>query len=67
VPAHDTHAGTHDLVQQVVGQAVCPVMTVKSPKFPPGYRPAGREGGEERTGPGRSETAGKQEAIAPGR
>jgi nucleotide-binding universal stress UspA family protein len=56
LPAHDADAAAHALVQQMVGQAVCPVMTVKSPKFPPGYRPAIR-GGRERTGSDRSETA----------
>jgi len=45
---------TSDLVPQVIAQAVCPVMTVKNPRFPPGWRSVPRHGGDERSASGQT-------------
>jgi nucleotide-binding universal stress UspA family protein len=66
MPAHDADPAAGEIVQRVIGQAVCPVITVKSPKFPPGFRPVGHEAGKEGPGSGVGEHNREPEKIAGG-
>ena len=67
LPAYGADGAGDHPVQQILAQAVCPVMIVKSPKFPPGYRPAASDGRVEETGSAAvRETGGERDTTVGG-
>ncbi|HEX3203859.1 MAG TPA: universal stress protein [Nitrospiraceae bacterium] len=67
LPAYGADGAGDHPVQQILAQAVCPVMIVKSPKFPSGYRPAASDVRVEETGSAAGrETDGERDTTVGG-